>query len=468
MIERLLFARLPVWAVILLTMLTLAVGGVWSWGVVVHNVYPAAPLRELQAFLRGVPGDERSLWTRLISSQTYLPRAFPASHDHTVLPADAFAPVRPAADAAAPLPHLDGMRIANPGGETRYFVVFGSFAFDEMRTDMGVIAIDSTGRVHRAWPERVQGGRYRGLHIGMAVTDDGVIATTAKGVLNAQSWCGEALWQAPLEDAPDGVHRDPNALDGTDWHHDVAHHDGTFWTFVGPAIAAVDAATGEVVQTIHAVDMMRWSWNQGLALMDGGTGLFNPNGLNKATAVHLLPRDPFHFNKVEPLPAELAPLYPGLEAGDLLVSMRSSNLVAVLRPSQQRFVWWRLGMTSRAHDATFIDGDIEVFNNAPFTAPPAPTIRRLDFDDPRGVEDIFQLDQFGMVMRQKGNFERDGDRLLTVDDDAGRMIAADMDGTLQVVFENGHDNGEDVVNLQLRNATEIAPETFARLQASCR
>jgi hypothetical protein len=43
-----------------------------------------------------------------------------------------------------------------------------------------------------------------------------------------------------------------------------------------------------------------------------------------------------------------------------------------------------------------------------------------------------------------------------------------QDGTIEFMFENGHDNGKDVALLELRNATELSPETFARLQAACR
>lgn len=465
--ERVLFARMPVWAALLIAALALGLGGAWAYGVLRHDVFPAALLKQYRAFLRGVPGDDRPVWLRLASQFAYSPRAFPASSDTTVLPATAFVPVTAAADApAALLPEIAGMRVANPGGTTRYFVVFGSFAFPGQKTSIGAIALDSTGVIHRAWPERVEGGEYLGPHIGLAVSPGGVVATNARGILTAQDWCGRPLWQAPWSPPADGIRRDENGLDGYDWHHDISYHDGAFWTYEGPQIAEVEVADGTVRRRIHAVELMRWSWAQGLDLMGGGTGLFNPARLNAETAVDLLPPDPFHFNKVAVLDAALAPRYPGLQAGDLLITVRNQNLVAVIRPAEERFVWWRLGLTSRPHDASFVDGAVEVFDNAPFVTPPAPSIRRLDFAR-HEFETVFDLSRFGFRMRQRGNFERDGDRLLVVDDEAGRMIATRLDGTIEVVFENGHDDGESEINLQLRNATEIAPERFARLQAQC-
>ena len=358
------------------------------------------------------------------------------------------------------------MRVANPGGETRYFVLFGSFAFPESEKTIGAIAIDSNGTLYRAWPERVKGGEYLGPHIGLAIAPDGTIATNAKGILNAQSWCGRPLWQAAWSKPEDGIHRDFDSLGGYDWHHDIVYHDGSFWTFQGPRIAQVDARSGEVQSSIHAIDLIRWSWAQGLSLMDGGIGLFNANRLNEETAEELIPGDPFHFNKVDVLSEALAPLYPGLEAGDLLISVRNLDLIAIVRPSQHRFLWWRHGLTSRAHDATFVDGAIEVFDNAPFTNPPAPRIRRLDYQR-TGFEEVFDLSSLGFVTRQQGNFEHRGDELLTVDGEAGRAILTRLDGTIEFLFENGHDDGKDVALIELRNATEIAPDTFARLQEGC-
>jgi hypothetical protein len=71
-------------------------------------------------------------------------------------------------------------------------------------------------------------------------------------------------------------------------------------------------------------------------------------------------------------------------------------------------------------------------------------------------------------MKSKGNFERHGDRLLTVDDDAGRVIAGKLDGSIDFVFENGFLDGDDVINLQIRNAVEIGPTDFNRFEASCK
>ena len=74
--------------------------------------------------------------------------------------------------------------------------------------------------------------------------------------------------------------------------------------------------------------------------------------------------DLFHPNDVEELSAELAPKFPMFEAGDLLISIRRMNLVAVIDGTDYRFKWWSHGPWISQHDPDFTDdGLISVYNN---------------------------------------------------------------------------------------------------------
>lgn len=74
--------------------------------------------------------------------------------------------------------------------------------------------------------------------------------------------------------------------------------------------------------------------------------------------------DLFHPNDVEVLSAELAPMFPMFEAGDLLISIRRLNLVAVVDPDDRRLKWSSQGPWLSQHDPDFTaDGKISVYDN---------------------------------------------------------------------------------------------------------
>ncbi len=75
-------------------------------------------------------------------------------------------------------------------------------------------------------------------------------------------------------------------------------------------------------------------------------------------------RDPLHLNEIEPLPEALAAAFPMFRAGDLLISMRNLNTIAVLDGSSLRLKWWKTGPFFGQHDPEFLpNGHIAVFDN---------------------------------------------------------------------------------------------------------
>jgi hypothetical protein len=74
--------------------------------------------------------------------------------------------------------------------------------------------------------------------------------------------------------------------------------------------------------------------------------------------------DPLHVNGAEPLPAAWADRFPGLEAGDLLVSMRNVNAIAVIDPGTKQAKRVYTGPFIRQHDADYLpNGNFLLYDN---------------------------------------------------------------------------------------------------------
>jgi hypothetical protein len=75
-------------------------------------------------------------------------------------------------------------------------------------------------------------------------------------------------------------------------------------------------------------------------------------------------RDVLHTNAVSVLRGQLAPKFPQFKAGQLLLSPRHLDAIAVLDPQTDRVVWAARGPWHAQHDPTFLDnGHLLLFDN---------------------------------------------------------------------------------------------------------
>ena len=152
--------------------------------------------------------------------------------------------------------------------------------------------------------------------------------------------CGEAMWVRP------GI-----------FHHslDLAD-DGTVWTWQGHGtpyahhhtMIRFDPATGE---TLEAIDLVR-------DIIEGDVSAEIVMGTRATFPFQHFDRSPenldavdlFHPNDVEELDAALAAAFPMFSAGDLLVSLRNNDLVAILdrQTSPALVAPWPLGPPARS------------------------------------------------------------------------------------------------------------------------
>lgn len=137
--------------------------------------------------------------------------------------------------------------------------------------------------------------------------------------------------------------------------------------------------------------------------------------------------DATHINDIEVVTPALAERLPQVEAGDLLVSLRAMNMLAILDKDDGALKWHQQGPWVRQHDPDIMpDGTIELFNNRATIVnghTPGSQIMRLVPETgetsvvfPRGSADAFNSDIMGMHQPLEN-----GNRLI-VESRAGRAF----------------------------------------------
>jgi hypothetical protein len=120
-----------------------------------------------------------------------------------------------------------------------------------------------------------------------------------------------------------------------------------------------------------------------------------------------------HMNKVEELRSELASQFPMFEAGDLLLSLRDRNLVAVVDKNVSRVKWWQIGPWVRQHDPEFArSGMIVLFNDNAYQTAFGGGEYKILPDRPR-LSNIMEVDPSAHSTRVIYG-ERPGQELLSV------------------------------------------------------
>lgn len=173
-----------------------------------------------------------------------------------------------------------------------------------------------------------------------------------------------------------------------------------------------------------------------------------------------------HLNKIGELKSGQAAAFPMFEAGDLVISLRDFNLVAVVDPDDWTVKWNRIGPWLRQHDPDFNDdGTITVFNNNTFHSllekgipraemPALSEIDRVDFSD-GAVERIYgnrESEEFLTIFRGKHDVTPDGG-LLIVESESGRVFEVSANGKIVWEYINRYDD------------SRVAKVTDARLYA---
>lgn len=165
--------------------------------------------------------------------------------------------------------------------------------------------------------------------------------------------------------------------------------------------------------------------------------------------------DPFHPNDIEILTEDLATKFPNFKTGDILISLRSLNTVAVLDGKSYKPVWWHTGPWHRQHDPDFLsNGTISVFNNNMQMG--KSTIDQINPATNQVVSVFSGTDEqpFYTWVRGKHEYLPNGNILIT-ESQAGRVIEVSGD---EIVWE--YQNIYDEKNNAVTNKAMLLPSDF--------
>jgi hypothetical protein len=153
--------------------------------------------------------------------------------------------------------------------------------------------------------------------------------------------------------------------------------------------------------------------------------------------------DPFHSNSIQLLDGTVSERSPAFRAGNVLLSIRELDTIAVIDLDAQRVAWAMSGLWRRQHDATLLpNGHILLFDN----------------QHGLGVSEVLEFDPFTQAIEWSyaGSEERpfysaacgasyrlrNGNTLI-VESDNGRALEVTNEGTTVWEYVNPHRAGEE-------------------------
>jgi len=285
--------------------------------------------------------------------------------------------------------------------------------------------------------------KYRKFIHGVAFLDDASLVFAFDGGISLQriDHCGERKWAV-----------------GGSFHHSVTVDDvGTsVWTFEGDTITQVSTTDGEIMRQISMQEII--SKNPSIDILEIRRQHPTYNGTNRRNTAGKWMDSAFHLNDVDPLSTALADRYGDFDAGDLLVSARSLNLIFVVDPESLEIKWWRVGVAQRQHDPDWQPtGEITVFNNrmsrdySEIIAMDTASFRRRTLFDGRS-------NNFYTRVRGKHQLTRTG-HLLVTSPMQGRAFEVSPEGEIVLEFVNTKP-GSNTTNYAISELKWLPPEAM--------
>jgi hypothetical protein len=410
------------------------------------KIWPYSVLTEAVLFIEGGQGENLSLWKKFTNDFASKPTRHIAAY--SIKKSTNMAPYKALTELKLnPRRNFPEYAFSEKAPDG-YRVIYGVFDFRQGLH--GAIMLDNQGRVVHVWhfsQERLDWKSPKDTNVfphGFEIARDGSIVTAYDGgtSLTKYDYCGNVLWR----------------LKGG-FHHSIAFEgDGAVWVWgdsdgtlpYGNHLLKIDYNTGQIIKEIPLQKVM--DTNTDIDIF----GILQKDTSQGSEWYH----DHWHPNDIDPLPKRLERFYPMFRAGDLLVSLRSPNLVFVMDQDTLKVKWWRQGLARRQHDPDWNDkGTITIFNN----------------NMHRGYSNILELNPvtfdnqilldgksygFRTYRRGKHQLMPNGGLLIT-SSEQGRVFETDREGNLTFEFLNSYNGNQE--NLVISEAVFLPKDYFTGL-----
>lgn len=267
--------------------------------------------------------------------------------------------------------------------------------------------------------------------------------------------CGKAMW------TQEGV-----------YHHSLQRaEDGTFWTWRGENSAYghynylvnFDADTGNVIKEIGLVeDLIK-------TMGDDRAGIYGVRSSYDFIHVDFTPEnkdevDIFHPNDIDVLYSDIADKFPNFNAGDLVISLRNTHLIAVVDPNTFETKWSSNGPWRFQHDPDFTsDGMISIYNNN--TDLTRSEIIKINPSTNYVVNELHEGNLFFYSAAMGKHQYLPNDNLLITNPGEGRIVEVDKKGDLVFEINNLSQISIDY-NVHIANAQWL-PRDYFDQKPSC-
>lgn len=331
-------------------------------------------------------------------------------------------------------------RAVRPEAAQPGYVVIAGLSKEQDSSAFEVGLYDGTGQLLHRWPvdyRQLDPDGRKPLHVmlhGLEVFEDGSVAVTfdAGQAVARLDACGNPMW-----------------VNRGGYHHSItADGTGGLYIWRDEVIERLDAATGEVTKSLD----LR---NEILSAAGGQDGVLSVRATIDGAGEGLAyPSDPFHANDVEALRPDMAAAFPSFEAGDLLLSLREVNLVAVIDPDDGTLRWWQHGPWLKQHDPDFQpDGTITVYDN--HTGSGVSRIVRIDPETRETQTVLAGSEELPFYSWQRGKHQMlPNGNVLVTESEHGRVFEASPEGALVWERDMGWDADRNMVITEARSVPE--------------